>query len=107
MVRRLKRCVRSVENAASGASERLEMHVVPVFNLVLSDRAAVQKPVSLCVVFLYYASLRTRTPRPHSLPRWPPNVLCVRITLCQGTCVLRWRKEMMMMVIHNVMSPAL
>lgn len=79
------------------------MHILPDFEaLVLSDCAAVQKPVSLCVVFFF------TTPPTHTslaLLRWPRNVLCVRLTVCQSTCVLRWRKElmMMMMMIHRVL----
>lgn len=55
---------------------------------------------SLCVVFFF------TTPPTHTslaLLRWPRNVLCVRLTVCQSTCVLRWRKEMMMMMIHRVL----
>lgn len=29
-----------------------------------------------------------------ALLRWPRNVLCVRLAVCQSTCVLRWRKAM-------------
>ena len=33
-------------------------------------------------------------PPPPALLRWPRNVLCVRLAVCQSTCVLRWRKAM-------------
>lgn len=71
------------KKSASKRQRQLELHISADFEvLILPDSS--RDCAAVCTVCF----------SPPALLRWPRNVLCVRLAVCQSTCVLRWRKAM-------------